>query len=189
MTIRQLLLLLSALLCCDALGAGALEFIASVDRADIEEVEAPGRHRTLPDLTLRISLSAGCDSGSGVLSVNVADTRSRYPMEGSRVDELAVEVIVPARQLPPVPVPEDFCVAESRDADRVTVRAGLSVHASLRCVADDTVGESFASRSRAVDIPLACLRRDLGDQDPADGNSAARNSSVRPQVSAASSGS
>lgn len=187
MTVCRLPLVLAALLCGGALHAGSLEIIASVDRADLAEVEAPGRHRILPDLTLRLSLSADCGGGSGVLSVTVADTRRSYPMATSRVDGLPVEVVVPARQLPPVPVPKDFCVVASEDPDRATVRAGLSVHASLRCRAGDT--ESFASRSAAVDIPLSCRRRDREDQDPAVGSSEARNSSARSQVSEASSGS
>ena len=189
MTIRRLFSALTAAVCCGPLYADSLEIVASVDRADIEEVGTPGRHRVLPDLTLRLSLSADCESGSGVLSVNVADTRHSYPMEASRVDELAVAFVVPASQLPPVPVPQNFCVAASHDPDRATVRAGLSVHASLRCTDDDTATETFASRSAAVDIPLSCRRRAPEDQDPAAGNSAARNSSARPQVSEASSGS
>lgn len=187
MTVRRLPLVLAAAICCGALRADSLEIVASVDRADLAEVETPGRHRILPDLTLRLSLSADCGSGSGVLSVNVADTHRSYPIETARTDELAVEVVVPARQLPPVPVPKDFCVAASPFPDRATVRAGLSVHASLRCTAEDM--ESFTSRSAAVDIPLSCLRPPPQDQDPAAGNSVARNSSARSQVSEASSGS
>lgn len=186
MIVCRLLPVLAVAIGHDALAAGSLEIAASIDSAVIEEVEEPGRHRTLPDLTVRLSLSADCPDGPGVLSVNVADTRRRYPMETGHADALSIDIVVPAEQLPPVPVPREFCTAASSEVNEATVRAGLSVHASLRCAAGDT--ESFASRSTAADIPLSCRRRDATDQDPAD-SSDARNSSVRDQVSDASSGS
>ena len=191
MTVCRPLPVLALAFACELAGAGSLEIAASVDSAIIEETESPGRHRTLPDLTVRLSLSAVCPDGTGLLSVNVADTRRSYPLETSPADALSIELVVPAGQLPPVPVPQDFCVAAADDADEATVRAGISVHTSLRCTAGDS--ESFSSRSAAADIPLSCLRRDSTledrDQDPEEGSSAARNSSARNQVSEASSGS
>ncbi len=200
MTARCLFCLLAVWLASDGARADSLDIAASVEAADIVEVDVPGRHRTLPDLLVRLGLAASCEAGTGVLTINVADTHRSYALQPAHAEGMTIDVVVPARQLPPVPVPEGFCVAGSNGAEETTVRAGISVQTSLRCTGEDAT--SFSSRSVAADVPLSCRRNGAGgraddgaddgadDQEPAEaGSSAARNSSVSAQVSDASSAS
>ncbi len=154
-----------------ALRGPALTIEASAAPVLIERGTAGRRQLILPDIEIEATLQVRCRPGSAPAAVSLmsADTRVQAPaLADGEAKEVALELAVPAAQLPPV-YARDFCIEGEPGRPALVKPALVSLQGSLRCSApphpdnpdtDDTPAtarpDDLARASAAVDVELRC---------------------------------
>jgi len=149
----------------------ALTIEASTAPVMIDRGAAGRRQLTLPDIEIQATLRVRCRTGSAPAAVSLmsADTRvTASSLADGETQEIALELAVPAAQLPPV-YARDFCTDGEPGRTALVKPALVSLQGSLRCSArphadsqdPDSLPEvlpvdDFVRASRAVDVELRC---------------------------------